>query len=110
MIHVRALGFAALFVILAAAGPTSAAGDANAAKGLVADHCSKCHEVPGYSTAGHPTLKPPPFQNIADNATTYTEARVRAFLARPHWPMTQFNLSPSDIDNIVAFLKSLRAD
>lgn len=97
-----------LFLTLAAAAPSHAKGDANAVKGLVADRCTGCHEVPGYSSEGLPTLEAPPFQVIADTPEKYTDKRIRKFLAKPHWPMQQFILSRSDIDNLVAFFASLR--
>jgi hypothetical protein len=44
---------------------------------------------------------------IAKNQDVYSPARLRAFLQKPHWPMTQFILSPGDIDNILAFIEQL---
>lgn len=86
-----------------------AAGDADAAKGIVADHCVRCHEVPGYNPAGAlPTVEAPPFQAIADTPDEYTPERLRRFLVKPHYPMTAFKLSPSDIENLIAFIASLR--
>lgn len=87
-----------------------AAGDPNAARGLVAERCSECHAVPGYSSEGLPTVEAPSFQTMADDSDTYTEQRLRSFLRQPHWPMTQFSLSSSDIDDIIAYLKSLKAE
>jgi mono/diheme cytochrome c family protein len=112
MFGLRALipAFLALAGTFAAALPVQAAGVAEAAKSLVSEHCSACHAVPGYSAQGLPTVEAPPFQAMADNPGTYTEPRLRAFLVKPHWPMEQFHLSPSDIDNIVAYLRSLRSD
>jgi mono/diheme cytochrome c family protein len=102
--------FLALAGACAAALPVQAAGVPEAAQGLVAEHCSECHAVPGYSAQGLPTVEAPSFQAIADNPDTYSEPRLRTFLIKPHWPMEQFHLSPSDIDNIVAYLKSLRSE
>ena len=110
--RVPALTLAAVVVVAmcSTVSSASAAGDADEAKGLVAERCSECHAVPGYSAEGLPTLEAPAFQTIADDPATYTEARLRASLLQPHWPMGQFNLSSSDIDNIVAYLKSLGAN
>ncbi len=47
------------------------------------------------------------FLAIADVPDTYTEQRLHTSLHPPHWPMEQFCLSPSDIDNIVDYVKSL---
>lgn len=91
------------------AAPALAAGDPDAVRGLLADRCADCHAVPGYS-AGTPNtgLPAPSFQAMADDAAVYTEERVRAFLQEPHWPMTGFVLSPADVDNILAYLETLR--
>jgi mono/diheme cytochrome c family protein len=96
-------------LVLSAVGATAlAAGDPDAAKGLVAEHCVSCHEVPGYG--GDPQLPSPAavsFLTIAENPETYTQVRLKAYLQQPHWPMRQFQLSKSDIDNILALIESL---
>lgn len=86
------------------------AGNPDAAKGLIVEHCSECRAVPGYGAEGLPAVAAPPFQVIADNPETYTNQRLHAFLRQPHWPMGRFSLSPSDIDNVIAYLKSLAAE
>jgi hypothetical protein len=45
---------------------------------------------------------------MANDPEVYTEKRLRAFLQEPHWPMSGFILSPSDVDNILAYLTTLR--
>ncbi len=95
---------------LALAGSASAAGDANQAKGIIAEHCADCHAVPGYGEGGGPALEAPPLQVFADDPTTYSEDRLRSSLRQPHWPMGQFRLSARDIDNILAFIAELRRD
>lgn len=85
------------------------AGDPRAAAGLIAERCTACHEVPGYrARRERAAVNAPPFEKIAKNPDIYTSARIRAFLRKPHWPMTQFVLSRRDIDNILAFLGQLR--
>ncbi len=86
----------------------AAEGDPNAVKGLVADRCARCHQVPGFPPPQVEGVKPPPFAEIAANPDIYTEARVRRFLSRPHWPMQGFILSPRDIDNLLAYFRTLR--
>jgi mono/diheme cytochrome c family protein len=102
------LSLLALALAAGSAGGASAAGDPDAAKGLVAQRCASCHKVPGQSESGLATLDAPAFQTIADEPEVYTEERVRASLLKPHWPMKQFHLSPSNIDNLVAYLQSLK--
>lgn len=88
-----------------------AAGDANAAKGLIANHCIKCHETP-YSKPGERTeaVDAPTFQTIADDSEKYSPAKLHEFLRHPHFPMQQFVLSKRDIENILAYLATLRHD
>ncbi len=97
-----------LFPILAWSTGASAAGDADAAKGLIVEHCIECHAVPGYGAESLPTVDAPSFDAIAAAPETYTPARLRSFLQKPHWPMGQFRLSPKDIDNVLAFIEATR--
>jgi cytochrome c553 len=89
--------------------PARAAGDAMAVAGLIAGKCTSCHEVPGYKArrtrAG---LGAPSFAKTAKSPDIYSPDRLRAFLRKPHWPMTQFILSSRDIENILAFIDRLR--
>ena len=90
--------------------PANAAGKPEDATGLIAERCANCHKVPGFTARWEQAqLNAPPFLEIAKNPDVYTPARLRAFLQKPHWPMTQFILSPSDIDNILAFIGHLRS-
>jgi cytochrome c553 len=94
----------------ASAGAAHAAGDPDQAKGIVVEHCIDCHAAPGYGQKGLPTVEAPSFQAIAGEPQKYTPERLRAFLAQPHWPMTQFLLSPRDIENLLAFIEGLRGE
>ncbi len=93
---------------LASSGSAGAAGDANQAKGIIAEHCADCHAVPGHGEGGGSTLQAPPLQVFADDPETYSEERLRGSLRQPHWPMGQFRLSATDIENILAFIAALR--
>lgn len=98
-----------LLLAAAASAPGRAAGNPDAARGIVAEYCTACHEVPGYvARHGRAELNAPPFQAIANRPAVYTDERLRRFLRQPHFPMAKFTLSPSDIDNLVAFIASLR--
>ncbi len=97
-----------LFSVLGWSTGASAAGDADAAKGLVVEHCIECHAVPGYRAESLATVDAPSFDAIAAAPQTYTAARLRAFLQQPHWPMGQFRLSAKDIENILAFIETTR--
>ena len=107
----RAICLSAMLIAAALVSPSqaSAAGDADAAKGIVVQHCVACHEVPGYSSkAGAADLGAPPFATIANNPQSYDPKELQTWLRRPHWPMQQFMLSDRDIDNLLAFIASLR--
>lgn len=89
--------------------PASAAGDPEAVAGLIAERCTSCHEVPGYRARWtRADLNAPSFAAIAKNPQVYSPDRLRAFLRKPHWPMTQFVLSSRDIENVLAFIDRLR--
>lgn len=89
--------------------PVQAAGNPDMTRGIVADHCSKCHEAAGFKLRRKDAaVIGPSFRSIANQPAVYTRARLKAFLRQPHYPMTKFVLSPSDIDNLVAYIQSLR--
>lgn len=91
------------------AAPASGEGNPQAALGLVAEHCTACHEVPGLKPRfAKADVAAPAFQAMADQPALYTRERLTAFLRQPHFPMGQFIFSPSDIDNLVAFIEALR--
>lgn len=94
---------------IAAMRPALAAGDPDAARGIVAEHCAACHEIPGYRPRhGLASTNAPSFRSIATQPETYTHARLSAFLRQPHYPMTKFVLSAADVDNLIAFIETLR--
>ena len=107
MVHRAGLALSAL--VLLPFGPVRAAGNPDMARGIVADHCSKCHETPDYKLRRKDAAAiGPSFRSIANQPAVYTQARLKSFLRQPHYPMTKFVLSPSDIDNLIAYIQSLR--
>lgn len=95
--------------LLGFAAGAAAQGDANAAKGLIADRCAKCHETP-YTKPGERStaVAAPAFRTLANDPDRYPAERLRASLRQPHFPMQQLTLSPTDIENILAYLATLR--
>jgi len=107
----RIAGLLGAVLLLASWGAMTgraAAADPNSVKGVVADNCSRCHFVPPYSKSGLKSLNAPPFKEIANTPGVYTDARLRAFLQKPHYPMEPIILSARDIDNLIAFIHTLR--
>ena len=96
-----------VFVALLAGVASVHAGEGDRVKGLVVERCAECHVVPGEAPAPA-NVGAPSLEGIAFDHAKYTDARIRASLQQPHWPMTQFTLSPSDIDALVAYFDDLR--
>lgn len=87
----------------------SAAGSADAARPIVVEHCAACHVVPEVNPAGRaPMPGAPAFQDIAEDRVTYPPDRIARFLGRPHFPMKGITLSPSDVENLLAYFEDLR--
>ena len=92
---------AGLLVVLF--GGTAGAFDIEAGRRMAEVWCSSCHIVDGHGTSD----VAPGFKQIA-NDSSKTPDRLRAWLSNPHPPMPDFNLSRPEIDDIIAFLESLR--
>ncbi len=108
MLRIGILAMAAA-VLIAARGPATAEGNGKAAAPIVAEYCTACHVVPGYKPRFEKAdVKAPDFQKMADEPDVYTHERLQTFLRKPHFPMTKYILSSSDIDNLVAFIEALR--
>ena len=99
----------ALLLLLAAA-PTeatdlTAAAKADRGRFLARHWCASCHVVEREADRG--TDSAPPFPKLADDPT-YTEARLRGWLAAPHPPMPDPGLSRREIDEIATSILSMR--
>ena len=99
---------AALLTPLAAAAQTDqAAGNVAAGHAMTQRVCSECHLVPG---APSPTARRggPPFREIANLSTT-TDPGLRSLLRAPHAGMPMFRLTDREMDDLVAYILSLRS-
>jgi cytochrome c553 len=86
-----------------------AGGEPNRAKSIVAEFCVRCHEVPGYKARyGRASVAAPPFQAMADHPKAYPRSRIRGALVKPHYYMRGMVMSPQNIEDLVAFIESLR--
>jgi len=83
---------------------TASAADPREGKKSADRWCSACHFVDGNGQAPDAA---PPFGQMA-NETAYSDARLRGWLHDPHPPMPNLTLSRHDIDNIVAYIRSLK--
>jgi mono/diheme cytochrome c family protein len=98
-----ALLAAAVAALPAVRQPALAAGDAAAGRRTADTWCVGCHLVGDEQKAG--LVDVPPFPTIAKEKTP---SAIRAFLFNPHPPMPRFRLSNQDIDDLVAFIESLK--
>ena len=91
-----------------AAAPTWGFGDAESGKRIAKLWCSSCHivseEEPAVATDGIP-----PFRSIARNPRN-TPARIAAILVDPHPPMPNLQLSNQTIEDIIAYMETLRSE
>ena len=92
--------------LLAPLAPAAAA-DSDQGARMAARWCVSCH-VPG------PEMKPrsgtdagPPFAQIAADPAL-TEQRLRGWLADPHPPMPNLNLTRAEIEDLIAYIRTLK--
>ncbi|MCG8692185.1 MAG: cytochrome c [Minwuiales bacterium] len=69
--------------------------------------CVNCHIVEAGSNRGGDTA--PPFMRIANDPET-TPERLRGFLVDPHPLMPNLDLTRQEIDAIIAYMQSLKAE
>lgn len=100
-----ALWAGALMLLLTTASLADAPGDPAAGQRVAERWCAGCHAVEADATVGNDVVRP--FVAIADDATTTARA-LAGFLAKPHGGMPDFALSRRDIDDLVAYILSLR--
>lgn len=71
----------------------------------IAEHiCAECHQV---DAKPRPGLPGPDFARIAAMPST-TMAALQAFLRTPHAKMPNISLSKTEIDDVTAYLMSLK--
>ncbi len=73
---------------------------------LAKQWCTSCHII-GPGEPGSDAARP--FVSIAQDPG-FTADGIRAWLADPHPPMPNFNLSRTEVEQIVAYLRSLRRE
>ena len=85
-------------------GWAQAAGDAASGLTLAQTWCTSCHIV---APGGTGRDNAPSFMAIAAKPNL-SEPALRAWLSDPHPPMPNLNLSRQQIDDVVAYLASLK--
>jgi cytochrome c len=99
----RSILLLALTLPLWAAQPAFAVGDAKAGWELANQRCSQCHTI---DSAGAGIDAAPPFSRIAKD---WGQDRkwLKSWLTNPHPQMPEMNLSPLEIEDVIAYLESL---
>jgi mono/diheme cytochrome c family protein len=97
--------FGLALVPLMATAAMAAAGNEAAGHALAQQWCMSCHQIgPGQASAKDVA---PTFVTLA-NEHGKDLAWVRNYLLDPHLPMMGINLSRVQIDNIVAYMRTLQ--
>ena len=99
----RLAGVAVTFAgLTAVAFPLAAADTAKGAQ-LARQWCAHCHIIGQPSAPGTAQQGPPSFTAIG-----MTTDQMRAFLTRPHGAMPDLALTRTEIDDVIAYIESLR--
>ena len=78
-------------------------GDATRGKEVVERWCVNCHTMGASADDRAPSLLA-----LAANPAK-SEGYIRAFLMRPHAPMPPLNLTTQEIEDVVSYLRNLKA-
>ena len=92
-------------IAMPAAAPVRAQGDSEVGRELALRWCTSCHVVDeeGHGADAGPALP----ALLGDGQRTADE--LRGWLAAPHPPMPDFDMTRQEIEDIVAYLQSLAA-
>jgi len=96
---------AALAVLLTSLAPLAARADAAAGERLARQWCANCHVIDGGAPAATVPQGPPSFRTIAQHLAP---GALAAFLSRPHGAMPDLALTRAEIDDLVAYIQSLK--
>lgn len=100
-------GFAFLTLFLPAVAQAQVpAGDAAAGYMFAREACAQCHVVTDNQPQPY-ALAVPSFFDIANDSAA-TVSSLNAFLRTPHDRMPDFILKQGDVDNVIAYILSLR--
>ena len=101
------LSLLAAVMAVTVAVPARAAdtGDAGFGKLLAQTWCSSCHAISGAQRRSSDTA--PPFALLVAGPQGLSDAHLRGWLHDPHPPMQGITLSRQQVDDIVAYLRSL---
>lgn len=97
----HSIGLALAGALGALAAPAAHAADAETGREIAVTWCSACHIV---GDAGRGADAAPPLAALAGRLTP---ERLRAFLVEPHGEMPTLSLGTMEIENLIAYIRSL---
>jgi len=83
-------------------------GEAALGRVLAVKSCEQCHHIEAGDREGN-LPNPPAFQNLADDPAM-TPLALRVFLTTPHTNMPNLILTDAEVDDIVAYIHSLKTE
>lgn len=83
-------------------------GDPVLGRDLALKICQECHHVEAGDRDGE-LPDPPAFQNLADDPAM-TPLALRVFLTTPHTNMPNLILTDTEVDDIIAYIHSLKGE
>lgn len=95
-----------LFLLSVMQAQAQAGGDPGRGKTFALNACAECHVIDSV-TQERANDGVPPFKAIA-NDNTKTEGALRIFLQAPHGQMPDFLLTRQEIEDVVAYIQTLR--
>ena len=100
----RAVSLALASATLLVAGSEAIAADSRNGQQLAQQWCANCHVIGGSAS---PSVQqgPPNFTAVARDRTS---EQLHVFLSHPHPPMPDLSLTRSEIDDLIAFIGTLR--
>ena len=102
--HLRSLVLAGSLLMVAA---PAYSGDPEAGRVLARTWCAHCHVVEAGQKQASDTA--PPFVQIA-NDPAKTTSGIAVWLTDPHPPMPNLGLTRDQIDDLTAYIESLKTD
>lgn len=103
----KTISMTAVVLILTLPSIGAKAADAEHGERLAKQWCTGCHLTGVDQPTGGDAA--PPFSVIAETASDRNDD-LRAWLADPHPPMPNFNLTRWEIDDLLAYIESLNTD
>lgn len=97
--------WAAAVLVLAAAPAAAQSGNAERGRALAERHCAKCHAIAPGRTGPEPAV--PSFMRMAADPEQ-TRGSLRQFITLPHYEMEPQTLTSAEIDDVIAYILSLR--